>query len=104
MDKKYMEEVLGIENIKLQIKLKLRLEESNKEDPESYVVHGWGRASEGQLATNPSKEIAKPIKIKLPSDCEILKLSGNFTFIHNKKTNVTSINSIEEKTNKFEWK
>lgn len=104
MDKKYMEEVLGIENVKLQIKLKLRLEECNKEDPEGYVVYAWGRASEGQLGTNPSKEINKPIKIKLPHDCEVYKLSGNFTFLYNKKSKVTLINHIDEKTNKLEWK
>jgi hypothetical protein len=101
MDKKYMEEVLGIENIKFQIKLRLRLEECNKEDPESYVVHAWGRASEGQLATNPSKEITKPIKLKLPSDCEVYALSGNFTLLHNKKNNATLINAIDDKTNKL---
>lgn len=95
MDKKYMEEVLGIENVKIQIKLKLRLEECNKEDPDSYVLYAWGRAAEGQLGTNPSKELTKPIKIKLPADCELLTLSGNFTFLNNKKTKATLINSID---------
>ena len=67
MDKKYMQEVLGILNVKQQIKLRLRLEESNVQNPDEYVIYGWGRNAEGQLATNPSKEIFKPIKIKLPN-------------------------------------
>jgi hypothetical protein len=55
MDKKYTEEVLGILNVKLQQKLKLKLSESNQDNPDEYVVYGWGRAAEGQLAGNPSK-------------------------------------------------
>ena len=55
MDKKYMEEVLGVVNQKVQQKMKLRLEECNEENPDEYVAYGWGRAAEGQLSTNPSK-------------------------------------------------
>ncbi len=61
--------MLGIENVKIQQKLKLRSEDCNKEDPDSYVLHAWGRGAEGQLGTNPSKEITKPFKFKLPQDC-----------------------------------
>jgi hypothetical protein len=104
MDKKYMEEVLGISNVKMQQKLSIRLQESNIENPDSYVIHGWGRASEGALGTNPSKEITKPIKIKLPNDCEIVDLTGAFTVIANRKLGLTFVNSIDEKSNKQEWK
>lgn len=55
--------------MKIQQKLKLRSEDCNKEDPDSYVLHAWGRGAEGQLGTNPSKEITKPFKFKLPQDC-----------------------------------
>ena len=55
MDKKYMEEVLGVMNVKIQQKLTLKIAEQNKENPENYVLYGWGRASEGALGTNPSK-------------------------------------------------
>jgi asparagine synthetase B (glutamine-hydrolysing) len=104
MDKKYMEEVLGINNVKMQQKLSIRLQESNVENPDAYVIHGWGRASEGALGTNPSKEITKPIKIKLPADCEIVDLTGSYTVIANRKLGLTFVNSIDEKTNKQEWK
>ena len=50
-----MEEVLGVMNQKAQQKLRLRMEECNKENPDEYVMYGWGRAAEGQLGTNPSK-------------------------------------------------
>ena len=50
-----MEEVLGIMNHKLQQKLKIRLQEKNEEDGEGDIMYGWGRAAEGQLATNPAK-------------------------------------------------
>ena len=80
MSKKYMEEVLGIMNQKAQQKLRLRMEECNKENPDDYIIHGWGRAAEGQLGTNPSKEITKPLKIKLPADCKFYSASGNYTF------------------------
>ena len=104
MDKKYMEEVLGIVNQKLQLKLKLRIEECNTENPDEYVVHGWGRAAEGQLSTNPSKEIGKPFKIKLPGDCKVFRTCGNFTFIENTKDNKILVNNVDDKTNKLEWK
>lgn len=55
MDKKYMEEVLGILNHKLQQKLKIRLQEKNQQNGEGDIIYGWGRAAEGQLSTNPSK-------------------------------------------------
>lgn len=104
MDKKYTEEVLGISNVKMQQKLSIKLQESNVENPDVYVIHGWGRASEGALGTNPSKEITKPIKIKLPAECEVVDLSGPYTVIANRKQGLTLINSIDEKTNKQEWK
>lgn len=104
MDKKYTEEVLGISNVKMQQKLSIKLQESNTENPDAYVIHGWGRASEGALGTNPSKEITKPIKIKLPGDCEVVNLTGPYTVIANRKQGLTFINSIEDKTNKQEWK
>lgn len=104
MDKKYMEEVLGISNVKMQQKLSIKLQESNVENPDSYVIHGWGRASEGALGTNPSKEITKPIKVKLPPDCEVINLTGTYTVIANRKQGLTFVNSIDEKSNKQEWK
>lgn len=104
MDKKYMEEVLGLVNVKMQQKLSVKMAEANIERPDSYVIHGWGRASEGALGTNPSKEVTKPIKIKLPNDCEILDLTGFYTVIVNKKLDLTYVNNIDEKTNKQEWK
>lgn len=66
-----------------------------------YVIYGWGRAAEGALATNPSKSITKPIKIKLPADCEIFTLSGRYTFLLNKKTQTLSVNHIDDKSNKL---
>jgi hypothetical protein len=104
MDKKYMEEVLGMVNVKMQQKLTLKIAEENIERPDNYILHGWGRASEGALGTNPSKEILKPIKIKLPNDCEILALTGLYTVIVNKKLGLTYVNSVDEKSNKQEWK
>lgn len=104
MDKKYMEEVLGISNVKMQQKLSIRLQESNIENPDAYVIYGWGRASEGALATNPSKEITKPIKVKLPADCHILALTGQYTVLSNRRQGTTLVNVIEEKTNKLEWR
>lgn len=104
MDKKYTEEVLGISNVKMQQKLSIKLQESNVENPESYVIHGWGRASEGALGTNPSKEITKPIKVKLPQDCEVINLTGTYTVIANRKQGLAFVNSIDEKSNKQEWK
>ena len=90
-----MEEVLGVVNQKIQQKMKLRLEECNEENPAEYVVHGWGRAAEGQLSTNPSKEINKPIKLKIPSECKIFKTCGNFTFIQSHKDSSILFNSID---------
>lgn len=95
---------MGISNVKMQQKLSIRLQESNIENPDTYVIHGWGRASEGALGTNPSKEITKPIRVKLPADCEIVELSGTYTVIVNRKLGLTFVNSIEEKSNKQEWK
>lgn len=104
MDKKYMEEVLGISNVKMQQKLSIRLQESNQENPEQYLIHGWGRASEGALATNPSKEVTKPIRVKLPADTQVIALTGSYTVLYNRLTGATLVNFIEEKTNKLEWR
>jgi hypothetical protein len=46
----------------------------------------------------------KPSKIKLPSDCEIFKLSGNFTFIFDKKEKKLLVNHIDKESNKLEWR
>ena len=104
MSKKYMEEVLGIMNQKAQQKLRLRMEECNKENPDDYIIHGWGRAAEGQLGTNPSKEITKPLKIKLPADCKFYSASGNYTFAENKNDGKMMVNYVDEKSNKTEWR
>ena len=79
----------------------MRLEYYNKEDPDMYIIYGWGRAAEGGLATNPSKVITKPIKIKLPNDCDIFALSGKYSLLYNKKTHALLVNHIDEKSNKL---
>lgn len=104
MDKKYTEEVLGLVNVKLQQKLAIKLAENDRDNPEEHILWGWGRASEGALGTNPSKEITQPIKIKLPADYEVHSLSGNSTFLKHIKHDVITTNTIEEKTNRLEWK
>ena len=68
MDKKYTEEVLGIINQKTQLKLSLRLQECNSDNPDNWIIHGWGRTADGALGTNPSKDISVPLKVKLPED------------------------------------
>lgn len=103
MDKKYMQNVLGIINVKVQQKLKLKISECNRENPQDYILHGWGGNSEGQLGTNPSKDLPNPIKIKLPLQCELYSCSGNSTFIRNKKNSQVSYNHINSETNKIEW-
>lgn len=104
MDKKYSEEVLGIINQKVYQKLSMRLQECNSENAENWLVHGWGRTAEGALGTNPSKDISKPLKVKLPEDCEIMCLPGQYTLLTNTKTKAVLANTIDEKTNKQEWK
>ena len=99
-----MEEVLGIVNQKVQQKLTLKIAEQNVENPDNYVIYGWGRASEGALGTNPSKEITKPIKVKFPNDCQIFDAAGLYTILVNKKLGLTYVNNIDDKTNKLEWK
>ena len=41
--------------------------------------------------------------MKVPSDCRIFKLAGNFTFIENIKNNKLLVNFVDEKSNKLEW-
>ena len=96
--------VLGIINQKVYQKLSMRLQECNSENAENWLVHGWGRTAEGALGTNPSKDISKPLKVKLPEDCEIMCLPGQYTLLTNTKTKAVLANTIDEKTNKQEWK
>ena len=68
------------------------------------MLYGWGRAAEGQLGTNPSTQINKPLKMKLPADTDVFKLSGNFTFLIGKKDGILLINYVDEKSHKLEWR
>ena len=44
-----MRETLGITNEKTLSKMIMRIATNNKENPETYISHVWGRNDQGQL-------------------------------------------------------
>lgn len=90
-----MVDVLGITNIKIQQRMKVRIHECNEENPEDYTIFGWGRNDKGQLGTNPSANVTNPIKIKLPDNCVIEKCLGDRTLIRNIQTEELFLNKSE---------
>ena len=66
MDKKYMENVLGITNTNLQQKILLSIEEHRKISYKKDKLFGWGKNETGQLGNNMAIFVNKPVSIKLP--------------------------------------
>ena len=101
MEKTYMEDVLGITNIKVQQRMKVRISECDEENPEDYNIYAWGRNDKGQLCANPSANVTNAMKIKLPENCVIWKCLGDKTLIKNIKTHELLITNHD--ANKLIW-
>ena len=101
MERDYMVDVLGITNVKIQQRMKVRINECNEENPHEFIIHGWGRNDKSQLCTNPSPNITNPVKIKLPENCIIWKCLGDKTIIRNTETEELLVTN--HSGNKLEW-
>lgn len=66
IEKKFMEDRLGITNTNLQQKILLSIEENMKISYDKDLLFGWGKNETGQLGNNMTVFAAKPIRIKLP--------------------------------------
>lgn len=102
MDKRYMEDVLGLLNHKLQQRLQIMLEDCNREKEENCTIYGWGRNEKSQLGINPSNPVGNPYKVKLPEGFNFLKCENNLTLIHNSKTGEVCCNAVTD--GKADWK
>ena len=66
LEKRYMEDVLGITSTILQQKILLSIERHQKISYRKDELYGWGKNEAGQLATSMAFFVNKPVKIKLP--------------------------------------
>ena len=66
LEKKYMENVLGITNINIQQKILLSIENNKKISYNKDKLYGWGKNQTGQLGNSMAVFVNKPVNIKLP--------------------------------------
>lgn len=66
MEKKYMENVLGITGVNMQQKMLLSIEKNMKLSYKMDRLWGWGKNDTGQLGNSMANFAKVPVNIKLP--------------------------------------